>query len=64
VGLILCSERNEAVVHYALGNLGNKVLASEYKLALPSERRLQEEVTKTMLAIRERLAARKRVQSS
>jgi predicted nuclease of restriction endonuclease-like (RecB) superfamily len=59
VGLILCSERNEAVAYYALGNLGNKVLASEYKLALPSERRLQEEMTKTMLAIRERLAASK-----
>jgi len=63
VGLILCSERNEAVAHYALGNLGNKVLASEYKLALPSERRLQEEMTRTMLAIRERLAARKGAQS-
>ena len=52
VGLILCSERNEAVAHYALGNLGDKVLASEYKLALPSERRLQEEMTRTMLAVR------------
>jgi predicted nuclease of restriction endonuclease-like (RecB) superfamily len=55
VGLILCSERNEAVAHYALGNLGNKVLASEYKLALPSERRLREEMTKTLLALRHRL---------
>jgi predicted nuclease of restriction endonuclease-like (RecB) superfamily len=59
VGLILCSERNEAVAYYALGNLGNKVLASEYKLALPSERRLQEEMTRTMLAIRGRLAGTK-----
>jgi hypothetical protein len=58
VGLILCSERNEAVAYYALGNLGNKVLASEYKLALPSERRLQEEMTRTVLAIRERLTGR------
>jgi hypothetical protein len=36
------------------------VLASEYKLVLPSERTLQEEITKMMSAIRERLAAGKR----
>src|SRR5215831_5259145 len=58
VGLILCSERNEAVAYYALGNLGNQVLAREYKLALPSERRLQQEMTKTLRAIRGRLAAK------
>jgi predicted nuclease of restriction endonuclease-like (RecB) superfamily len=57
VGLILCSERNEAVAYYALGNLGNQVLAREYKLVLPSERRLQEEMIKTLRAIRARLAA-------
>ncbi len=28
VGLILCSERNEAVAHYALGNLSNTVRSS------------------------------------
>src|SRR6267378_6681502 len=32
IGLILSSEKNEAVAHYALGNLRNKVLSSEYKL--------------------------------
>lgn len=37
VGLILCSERDTAVAHYALGNLGNKVLAREYQLNLPTE---------------------------
>jgi hypothetical protein len=42
-----------------LANLDNKVLASEYKLALPSERRLQDEMTKTMLAIRGRLAGKR-----
>ena len=59
VGLILCSKRNEAVAYYALGNLGNRVLASEYKLALPSERRLQEEMTKTLLALRHRVTTTK-----
>jgi hypothetical protein len=29
IGLILCSERDEAVAHYALGNLNNRVFARE-----------------------------------
>jgi predicted nuclease of restriction endonuclease-like (RecB) superfamily len=37
VGLILCSEKDTAVAHYALGNLGNQVLAREYHLNLPGE---------------------------
>ena len=51
VGLILSSEKDEAVAHYVLGNLPNKVLASEYKLALPNEKLLAAEIEKT----RERL---------
>jgi hypothetical protein len=37
VGLILCSEKDTAVAHYALGNLDNQVLAREYQLSLPNE---------------------------
>ena len=37
VGLILCSEKDAAVAHYALGNLGNQVLTREYQLNLPDE---------------------------
>ena len=51
VGLILCSERNEAVAHYALGNLSNTVLAREYKLQLPSEDRLADELAETRRAL-------------
>lgn len=47
LGLILCSEKNEAVAHYALGNLRNKVLSSQYKLALPDEKELAGEIAKT-----------------
>jgi predicted nuclease of restriction endonuclease-like (RecB) superfamily len=47
IGLILCSERNDAVAHYALGNLGNKVLAREYKLTLPEESALVHELAET-----------------
>jgi predicted nuclease of restriction endonuclease-like (RecB) superfamily len=51
LGLILCSEKNEAVAHYALGNLHNKVLSSEYKLALPREKELAKEIAKTRKAL-------------
>jgi predicted nuclease of restriction endonuclease-like (RecB) superfamily len=44
VGLILCSEHDSAVAHYALGNLGNKVLAREYQLTLPQEQELVEQM--------------------
>lgn len=37
VGLILCSEKDAAVAHYALGNLANLVLTREYQLNLPNE---------------------------
>lgn len=40
VGLILCSEKDAAVAHYALGNLANQVLAREYQLNLPDEGQL------------------------
>ena len=47
VGLILCAEKDSAVAKYALEGLPNKVLASEYKLALPDEKILRDELNKT-----------------
>jgi predicted nuclease of restriction endonuclease-like (RecB) superfamily len=47
VGLILCDEKNDAVVRYTLENLPNKVLATEYKTVLPDERLLVEELVRT-----------------
>ncbi len=46
VGLILCAEKNAAVAKYALEGLPNKVLASEYRLALPDEKLLAAEIKK------------------
>ncbi len=40
VGLILCSEKDSTVAHYALGNLQNQVLAHEYRLSLPNEKEI------------------------
>ena len=47
VGLILCAEKDNAVAKYALEGLPNKVLAAEYRTALPKERLLVEEIEKT-----------------
>jgi len=51
VGLILCAKGDEAVAHYALGNLRNKVLAGEYRLALPAEKQLVAELGRTQRAL-------------
>lgn len=57
VGLILCAEKDHALARYALEGLPNKVLATEYKTALPNEKSLVAEIDKT----RKALEARRRV---
>ncbi len=47
VGLILCTEKDSAIAKYSLEGLSNKVLAAEYKLNLPDEKLLAEEVEHT-----------------
>jgi predicted nuclease of restriction endonuclease-like (RecB) superfamily len=45
LGLILCSDKNDAVVQYTLGpDQRNKIFASRYKLYLPTEAELQAEL--------------------
>ncbi len=41
VGLILCTEKNETHVEYALGGLSNRVFVSSYLLHLPAEEELE-----------------------
>lgn len=38
VGLILCTSKDSSLAKYALEGLNNKVLAAEYKMALPDEK--------------------------
>jgi hypothetical protein len=47
VGLILCSQPNAAVAHYALSGLVNKVLAAEYRTVLPEPAQLEAELAAT-----------------
>ncbi len=58
VGLILCAEKDATVARYALEGLPNKILAAEYKTALPDERKLAEELKRTQRQI-ESLAKKK-----
>lgn len=46
IGLILCSQKDDAVVEYAMENLSDTVLAAEYKVALPDRKTLVEEIKK------------------
>lgn len=47
VGLILCVEHGAGVAKYALKGLPNKVLAAQYRTALPSEETLAAELQQT-----------------
>jgi predicted nuclease of restriction endonuclease-like (RecB) superfamily len=47
VGLILASRADEAVAHYALDGLPNKVIAARYKTTLPNEAVLASEIERT-----------------
>ena len=51
VGLILCSEKDEALAQYALEELSNNVLAAEYRIALPDETVLAAELDRTRQAM-------------
>lgn len=41
IGIILCAKKDDIFAKYVLGGLSNKVFASKYRLALPSEKELR-----------------------
>ena len=51
VGVILCSSKGEALVHYATDTLPNKLLVREYLTALPDEKLLAAELERTRKAM-------------
>lgn len=56
VGLLLCTEKNDAMVRYILGEDNEQVFASKYKLALPTKEELEEELRKERFLIEEAVA--------
>jgi len=60
VGLILCTQKDEALARYTLDNLPNKVLAAEYKTVLPDENLIAEELERTRQMLESRQAQKTR----
>jgi hypothetical protein len=53
LGLILCTDKNDAVVRYTLGpEQEHKIFASRYKLHLPTEAELKAEIRREMKKLR------------
>lgn len=46
IGLILCSEKSEAVAKYSVLNEGRQIFASKYLALLPTEDKLARELEK------------------
>ena len=56
VGLILCAEKNDAVVRYVLGDENPQIFASRYKLQLPSEEDLRLELQRERRMVQKRMS--------
>jgi predicted nuclease of restriction endonuclease-like (RecB) superfamily len=54
VGIILCSDKDDAMVKYATGGIRAQVFASKYLTNLPDEETLRREIVTTQRAIRAR----------
>ena len=54
--LILCSAKNDAVVHYAMGGIKANVFASHYLTTLPDPETLRQEILMTQHALETRAA--------
>ena len=48
IGLVLCSEKNDAVVRYVLADKSEQIFASKYQFALPSEADLRAEMRREL----------------
>lgn len=51
IGLILCTEKNDAVVRYVLAERSRQVFASRYQLYLPTEAQLQQELRRELARV-------------
>lgn len=48
IGILLCADKNDAVVKYSLPESNKRIVASKYQLYLPSEEQLIKEVKETL----------------
>jgi predicted nuclease of restriction endonuclease-like (RecB) superfamily len=54
VGIILCSDKDDAVVRYATGGIAMQVFATRYRVSLPDEETLRREILETQRALESR----------
>jgi len=57
IGLILCSEKNEAIARYSVLHESQQLFASSYRFTLPSEEDLQRELLRERALIENRMIA-------
>jgi len=57
IGLILCSEKNEAIARYSVLDNSKQLFASKYMLYLPTEEELQRELERERRLIEKRQQA-------
>lgn len=55
IGIILCSQKNEAIVKYSVLNDAKQVFASKYRLTLPSAEELQRQIEEERRRIEEQV---------
>jgi predicted nuclease of restriction endonuclease-like (RecB) superfamily len=56
IGLVLCTEKSDAMVRYTLGEKNKQIFASKYQFHLPTEKELEAELQRELNDIRYQLA--------
>jgi hypothetical protein len=51
IGILLCADKNDAVVKITLPENNKTIIASKYQLYLPSEQQLIEEIKKEIIKL-------------
>lgn len=59
IGLILCTNKNDAMVKYTLGDKAKQIFASRYQFHLPTEKELEAELKREMREIRSQVSDNK-----
>jgi hypothetical protein len=54
IGILLCADKNDAVVKFSLPEGEKQIIASQYQLYLPTEKQLLEELNKELESFEEK----------
>lgn len=62
IGILLCADKNDAVVKFTLPENQKQIIASQYELYLPTEQQLMAELNKELENFEERDKPKKEIQ--